>query len=227
MARVLTAPALSWVELGLSTNLAVFCYVISRVLLRVAGKLRFSFGEAHRLETPDTESGEIILGTTTGELSHTSTNDTEEWVKIPGRGVNGGIFISGSIGSGKTQGAILRYLRQLLAEPKGAPSILAIDPKGTFLKEAEKIIECAGLKDRIVRISLGGNVSFNPVYMENALKDSKFARLAEMVRAAAVNFMGKSSDSPFWDVSSSHLIRNTIAYCAAQHGYFTLLDLYT
>ena len=47
-----------------------------------------------------------------------------------------------------------------------------------------------------------------------------------MVRAAAVNFMGRSSDSPFWDISSSNLIKNAIVYCAAEHGYFTLLDLY-
>ncbi|MGE3759542.1 MAG: type IV secretion system DNA-binding domain-containing protein, partial [Pseudobdellovibrionaceae bacterium] len=68
--------------------------------------------------------------------------------------------------------------------------------------------------------------SFNPVYAENPLRNSKFTELAEMVRAAAVNFMGKSSDSPFWDISSSNLIKNAIVYCAAQHGYFTLLDLY-
>ena len=226
MGRIVSLPVLSWIEFGLSANLAVFCYFISRFLLRLSGKIRFSLSDVHRLKIPEVESGDLVLGTTSGELSHDSSSESEEWVKIPGRGVNGGVFISGSIGSGKTQGTILRYLGQLLAEPKGCPSILAIDPKGTFLKEAEKIIERAGHKDRIVKISLRGNVSFNPVFMDNPLRDSKFAGLAEMVRAAAVNFMGKSSDSPFWDVSSSHLIRNTIAYCAAQHGYFTLLDLY-
>ena len=213
-------------SVALSLNLAVLSYLVSRILLGILGHISFSLGGAHKLDEPEAESGDLVLGTTSGELSHSATETPEEWVKIPGRGVNGGIFISGSIGSGKTQGTILRYLRQLLAEAKGAPAILAIDPKGTFLKEAERLIERAGLRDRIVKISLRGNVSFNPVYMENPLQDSKFAGLAEMVRAAAVNFMGKSSDSPFWDVSSSHLIRNTIAYCAAQHGYFTLLDLY-
>ncbi len=224
--QILNSPQGRWVGFGLSLNFSICSYFIFRLGLRSAGRLRINFGSAHKLEKPVVQSGELILGTTTGELSHASSANAEEWVKIPGRGVNGGIFISGSIGSGKTQGTILRYLRQLLAEPKGAPSILAIDPKGTFLKDAEKMIARMGLSDRVVKISLGGNVSFNPAYMEDPLKDSKFVGLAEMVRAAAVNFMGKSSDSPFWDVSSSHLIRNTIAYCAAQHGYFTLLDLY-
>lgn len=226
LSPIVSQPIVLWIEIGLSLNLAVFSYFISRLLFRFIGSIHFSFRGAHRLEMPETESGEIVLGTTSGELSHASVKDAEDWVKIPSRGVNGGIFISGSIGSGKTQGTILRYLRQLLNEPKGCPSILAVDPKGTFLKEAEKMIQCAGLGDRIVKISLRGNVSFNPVYIENPLQDSRFSSLAEMVRSAAVNFMGKSSDSPFWEVSSSHLIRNTIAYCAAVHGYFTLLDLY-
>ncbi|MGE3263535.1 MAG: type IV secretory system conjugative DNA transfer family protein [Bacteriovoracia bacterium] len=224
--RIVRVPVASWIDLSLSINVAAFCFLFSRLVLRLLGGIHLNLGDAHRLEEPERESGDLVLGTTPGELSHNAQGDSEEWVKIPGRGVNGGVFISGSIGSGKTQGTILQYLRQLLNEPKGSPSILAVDPKGTFLKAAEETIERAGLKDRIVRISLKGSVSFNPVYMDNPLKDSKFAGLAEMVRSAAVNFMGKSSDSPFWDVSSSHLIRNTIAYCAAVHGYFTLLDLY-
>ncbi|MGE3263101.1 MAG: type IV secretory system conjugative DNA transfer family protein [Bacteriovoracia bacterium] len=224
--RLISANATSLAEVGLSANLAGAFYFVCRMILRLAGSLRFNLSDTHKLERPVQESGDMVLGTTPGALEAVEDKDREEWVTIPSRGVHGGVFISGSIGSGKTQGTILRYLRQLLAEPKGPPSILAIDPKGTFLREAENMIRRLGLGDRIVRLSLKGNVSFNPVFMENPLQDSKFVALAEMVRCAAVNFMGKSSDSPFWDVSSSHLIRNTIAYCSAVHGYFTLLDLY-
>jgi hypothetical protein len=224
--RLVSANATSLAEVGLSANLAGAFYFVCRMILRLAGSLRFNLSDTHKLERPVQESGDMVLGTTPGELESAQDKDREEWVTIPSRGVHGGVFISGSIGSGKTQGTILRYLRQLLAEPKGSPSILAIDPKGTFLREAENMIRRLGLGDRIVRISLKADVSFNPVFVENPLQDSKFVALAEMVRCAAVNFMGKSSDSPFWDVSSSHLIRNTIAYCSAVHGYFTLLDLY-
>lgn len=207
-------------------NWAIFVGLMFRLFLSGIGGLRLSFLKAHRLEAPDMVPGELVLGTTPGEIHHGQSNESEEWVKIPSRGLNGGIFISGSVGSGKTQGTILRYLSQIVQSGSTAPSILAIDPKRTFLKEAEDIIGKAGLRDKVVRISLKGAVSFNPVYLENPLRDSRFADLAEMVRSAAVNFMGKSSDSPFWDVSSSHLIRNTLAYCAAKYGYFTLLDLY-
>jgi len=225
--RIVSNEIVSLANAALSLNLAMAIFFILRLILPWVGRLKFSLSSENKLEEPIQESGELILGTTSGGLRDVSKEMQEEWVKIPSRGVNGGIFISGSIGSGKTQGTVLRYMRQLVSEPMGSPSMLAIDPKGTFLKEAERIIRDMGQGERIVKISLKGNESFNPVFIENPLRDSKFASLAEMVRCAAVNFMGKSSDSPFWDVSSSHLVRNTIAYLAAmQGGYFTLLDLY-
>lgn len=226
--ETLPLPAWMTMRIGMAVglNFALAVYFISRLVFRLLGGLHFSLFGRHELEAPETEPGDIVLGTTPGELAHGAEAGEEEWVKIPWRGVSGGIFISGSIGSGKTQGTILRYLGQILEAGEACPAILAIDPKGMFLEEAEKIIRRAGLGHKIVKISLKGSVSFNPVYMERPLQDSNFASIAEMVRAAAVNFMGKATDSPFWDISSSVLIRNAIAYCSARDGYFTLLDLY-
>jgi len=228
---VLPVPLLSplWadrIRMAGSGNFALALFFLTRLVLRLASGARFSLFKSLELELPEVASGEIVLGTTSGELSREAAPKEEKWVKIPARGVAGGIFIAGSVGSGKTQGTVLRYLSQLLAQGEQCPAILAIDPKRTYLEEAEKMICDAGLGHRIVKISLKGNVSFNPVYMKHALRDSNFASVSEMVRAAAVNFMGKASDSPFWDISSAVLIRNAIAYCAAKFGYFTLLDLY-
>lgn len=215
---------ISPLEVLTSGNLAIFTGLISYLALRLIGSIKFSALNGHKLEVPEVERGELVLGTTPGKIGEVI--QPEEWVKIPARGLNGGVFISGSVGSGKTQGTILRYLGQILEGGDAAPAILLVDPKRTFLREAEQIIKRAGLAHKIVKISLKGDHSFNPVYIKNALRDSRFVDLAEMVRSAAVNFMGKSSGSPFWDVSSSHLIRNTLVYCAAKHGYFTLLDVY-
>ena len=225
--RLVPAQVASLFEVMLSLNLTFGFYFLAKFFLQLVGGIRLNGAQTKRLDQPLQESGEMVLGTTPGELGMETHDDQEEWVTIPSRGVYGGLFISGSIGSGKTQGTILRYLRQLVAEPKGSPPILAIDPKGTFLRDAEKIIHKLGQGHRIVKLSLKGSITFNPLFIEKPLQDSRFWSLAELVRCAAVNFMGKSSDSPFWDVSSAHLIRNTIAYCAAVKGnYFTLLDLY-
>ena len=209
---------------ALNCALAGF-FLIQRVLSLMA-KLKPRWLMGATLEMPERKIGEIILGTTLGDLTHSESSGNESWVTIPGRGVNGGIFISGSIGSGKTQGTILPYLRQICENKAQMPTMLAIDPKGTFLDKAEALLRAQGHGDRILKFSLDGSVSFNPVFKENLLRDANFLSMAEMVRSAAVNFMGKSTDSPFWDFSSASLIRNTIVYCAATLGYFTLLDLY-
>ncbi|MGE3759055.1 MAG: hypothetical protein AB7H97_14935, partial [Pseudobdellovibrionaceae bacterium] len=170
MSRLVPGIETSWVVVALSTNVALAVSLITRSVLRALAKMKFSFSDSDILELPEVEAGELVLGTTPGDLSHSTiekTGEKEKWVKIPSRGVSGGIFISGSVGSGKTQGSILRYLPQILRSKGGCPAMLVIDPKRTFLANAEKIIKREGLGDKIVKISLRGNVSFNPVYAEN------------------------------------------------------------
>ena len=218
--------ALEWLGSGLCWNIAIFCGLTASLLFSLLGKLRIPALWKPRLKMPEVGVGDLVLGTTSGEIGHSDQENNENWVKIPSRGLSGGIFVSGSPGSGKTQGTILRYLDQIAENPELTPSMILIDPKRTFLDEAERMLRKSGHGDRIVKISLNGNMSFNPVYVQAPLRDSRYTGLAEMVRAAAVNFIGKSSDSPFWDITSANLIKNAIAYCAAKHGYFTLLELY-
>jgi len=75
-------------------------------------------------------------------------------------------------------------------------------------------------------IHLDGDVTFNPIYVENALQRSRFLEVAQMVRAAATNYIGKQFDSPFWEISAFNLMKNALVYCAAVKEYYTLRDLY-
>lgn len=165
----------------------------------------------------------VVLGSVDEE-----SDDGAKWVVMNHRALTGNILITGSIGSGKTQGAILCYFDQLLANFLPRPAILALDPKSTFIQKAIGIIGKYGLSEHALHLRLGGNVTFNPVYLPNALKNGGFSEIAQMLRAAAVNFgIGSSQDSAFWEVSSYNLIKNILVYCAATQGYYTLRDLYT
>jgi hypothetical protein len=151
-----------------------------------------------------------------------------EWIIQSQKALNGNILITGSIGSGKTQGTILPYFDQILSNFTPEPSVLAIDPKGTFVEKALKIIEKRGLSDRILHLRLGGNVTFNPIFEKDALKESRFLSIAQMVRAAAANFDSQSGRcDAFWENSSYNLIKSSLIYCAAVHEYYTLKDLYS
>ena len=68
--------------------------------------------------------------------------------------------------------------------------------------------------------------TFNPVYIEDTLKESNYLEVTSMIRAAAKNFSGKAKESPIWEDSAFNLTKNVVVYCAAIHGYFTLTDCY-
>jgi hypothetical protein len=163
-----------------------------------------------------------------GAINEENAADKASWLLMNERALNGNILVTGSIGSGKTQGTILPYFEQLLSQFKPHPAVLAIDPKGTFVREALEIAKLHGLSDCVRHLRLGGDVRFNPIYEEGCLKNSRFLDIAQMIRAASVNFSGKSTgDSPFWEISAFNLTKNALVFCAAVHGYYTLHDLYT
>lgn len=144
------------------------------------------------------------------------------WVTADRRALNAGILITGSIGSGKTQGSVLPFFAQALKNLKPQPAVLALDPKRRFIKEAKALTASMGLTAKTRVISLDGKQTFNPVYVDDILKCARFMDSAEMIRAAALNFSGGATDSPFWEISGFNLLKNTIVYCASVMGYFTL-----
>ena len=185
-------------------------------------------GVGKKLSPLPCEPNTIVLGSTQEEVIQQFGDEMSsldpEWVSINRRGLNGSIFITGSVGSGKTAGAILPYFKQILTNFEKT-SILALDPKRTFVVEAEKLIK-KYKPDAVVRkISLDGKETFNPVYVKKPLKNSRYVDIAEMIRASAANFSG-SGTLPFWDISSFNLIKNCVIFCAATRGYFTVKDIY-
>ncbi|MGK5086979.1 type IV secretion system DNA-binding domain-containing protein [Bdellovibrionota bacterium FG-2] len=214
----------------LRINIGMFAFVVAFVLGRMPLWKRLSqlglrglFRGRGIPEMPKPENG-IALGT----VGEDSPNETPEWAVMNRRALNGNIIATGSPGTGKTQGFILSSFDQILGNFKLRPSILAIDPKGTFIPEALKIIERHGLSEHVLHLRLGGNVTFNPIFNLNPLKGARFLDTAQMIRAAAVNFMGKNFDSPFWELSSFNLIKNCLVLCGAKYlkADFNLNNLY-
>lgn len=202
------------VNFSLSTFLAI--QALSRIPF---GRLLRRVKALHIPDQPQ-DKNSVVIGSV-------EEKNKFEWIKLNQRALNGNILISGSIGSGKTQGTILPYFAQVLKNFSPRPAVLAIDPKGTFVAEAQKICQQQGLSDSCLWMSLNGEVTFNPIYVPKALKNSKFLDIAQMIRAAAANFMGTTADSAFWNMSSFNLIKNALVFCAAKHSYYTLNDLYS
>ena len=201
----------------LSLNAAGALFTVTFWLLKFT-----SLAKRHRqLPPPPRLENSIVLG------ADESDPTNPKWVTAERKALNGNVLITGSIGSGKTQGAILPYFDQILSTFKPTPSVLAIDPKGSFVREAMKIANRHGLTDKCLHMRLGGDVRYNPIYLPDALKGSRCIEIAQMLRAATINSLGRSADNSFWEISSFNLIKNGLVYCAAIYGYYTLWDLYT
>ena len=101
----------------------------------------------------------LTLGSIGEESNTFDKMDHPKWLTISQKALNGNILVTGSIGSGKTQGTILNYVDQLFSQFSQKPSALVLDPKGSFIEKAVKIFKRHGLKDKYVYLGdIHGNI---------------------------------------------------------------------
>lgn len=214
----------NYLLIAMQANFAIATFVI---LQRIAGfGVWRKLGRAINRKLPKfpAEENTIVLGS----IDEEDLKLKPRWMVLNKVALYGNILITGSIGVGKTLGMILSYLDQILANFSPRPAMLNIDPKGTFIPRALKILKERGLMEHVLHLRIGGNVTINPLYHERPLKNSRFLETAQMVKAASANALrgGSSKDSDFWDISAFNLIKNCLVYCYAVYGYTTLEDLY-
>lgn len=223
----IAAPELARFKDFINSLFNLSCCTAIFVVLRFVSKrisLKYFIWRRDDSLSPYPKNGnEIVLGSVNEGVIE---NKKSRWASINGKALCSNILITGSIGSGKTQGAILPYFEQILKNFRPRPAVLAIDPKGSFIREALNIAEKEGLSNEVLHLKLGGSVTFNPIYAENPLRSARYLDIAQMIRAASINFSGSSFDAPFWEISAFNLTKNALCYVAAKFGYYTLNDLY-
>ena len=216
----------SFVILGFTASAGIGV-LLGRFMPRVTG---FSVRRFALPLVPIIQDGIILGAINEGESRQDAAQKRKlglfpAWVAIGLKGLTGNLFISGVIGSGKSQ-VLLQGLQQLLRNLKSRPSLLAIDPKRTFVRELRQIIERLGMSKHLVWVSLKGETRMNPIWCEKMLKNSGFTTIANSLKLASMNFIGSSGDSKFWEQSSFNLLKNSLIYCAATYDYFTFKELY-
>jgi hypothetical protein len=208
--------------LALSVNFGFSSFVVLSLLETIPGIKGLLFRRKMTLPEIPMPKNQVIIGADEG-----AEDRKKVWVPMNLRALNGNILVTGSIGSGKTSAVILMLLEQFITNFVIRPAMLIIDPKTTFIDKARALLVRLGLKDNVIHMRLGGEVTFNPIYREKALKGARFLEIAQMVKATAANFARTASDGSFWTLNSFNLIRSSITHCAAVLEYFTLRDLYT
>lgn len=152
-------------------------------------------------------------------------NNKRELISLEGKSLYQNILITGSIGSGKTQSAILPIVDQLIGYKKENQLKkicgLILDVKGNFCNSIEKIAKKHGRKNDIIKIELKGKYKYNPLDKPN-LKPQIIANRLKSV------LMLLSSDNTeiYWLDKAEQLIAECIKFIRLYNkGYVNFVEL--
>ena len=131
-------------------SLCILSTVISYSSITLISKIPGVFNLGKRLPRISTKSNYLTLGSVGEEENEIDKIKSPSWVKISQKALNGNILVTGSIGTGKTQGTIIAYVKQIFKQFKTTPSALVLDPKGSFIPEVINILYKNNLDENIV-----------------------------------------------------------------------------
>lgn len=153
------------------------------------------------------------------------------WLTIPARGLHTGIAVFGAVGSGKTSGAILPFLRQLI-EYQGASARsaagsspesiggLVLEVKGDLSAHVRRLMRGAGRGADYVEVGFSSAYRYNPLH-----NDLDAYALAYGMASLMNNLFGKGKE-PFWQQAYTNMVKFIILLHKVLYDYVTLFDVY-
>lgn len=156
-----------------------------------------------------------------------SLDDKEDWVLLNETCLRANILAIGPIGSGKTSGVIKPILEQAIiwnsenADLKA--SMLIVDPKATLLDYIIEIARSCQRENDIILLKLGGELSLNPIAINDIWRDDSAFKVAGWILSAWQNFQNKSSPEPYWENQNFLLIRNVLMLLYLEKGKETTI----
>jgi len=119
-----------------------------------------------------------------------------EKVYISEQGLYQNILITGTIGSGKTSGAIYPFMKQFLqysSSDNRKLGMLILDVKGNFYKQVQLYAEQYSRSDDLIIIELGNKIKYNPLDKSHL----KPVVLANRLKTILTLFSGNNTES-YW-----------------------------
>lgn len=171
--------------------------------------------------------GRRHLAAILGEVHHQTAIKAArqpQWLAIPEQGLYTGIAIFGSIGSGKTQAAILPLMRQLFGYKASSAteklSGLVLEVKGDLCRRLRGILRQCGREHDFIEVGFNTNWRYNPLH-----NDLDAYALAYNIASLLTNIWGRGKE-PFWQQSYTDLVKYIIILHKVKNDYVTLFDVY-
>ena len=154
------------------------------------------------------------------------TNTKNEYVKISEKGLYQNIFITGTIGSGKTSSAMYPFTSQLIEykamSTKEKLAMLILDVKGNY---SEKVVQFAQSVDRlkdVYVIDLSGQVRYNPLDKPELTPIVLANRLKTILE-----LFNKQSSESYWLDKAEQVLAEAIKFCRIYNdGYVNFTELH-
>ena len=153
-------------------------------------------------------------------------DDNNEFVKISEKGLYQNIFITGTIGSGKTSSAMYPFTEQIIGykslNTKEKYAMLILDVKGNYY---EKVIDFSKKYEResdVCVIDLTGKIKYNPLDKPE-LTPIVLANRLKII----LELFNKQSSESYWLDKAEQVIAEAIKFCRIYNdGYVNFIELH-
>jgi len=190
----------------------LFNKIIKKIKFKTKKKIKYDFLDDYKIKK------EICL--------NVGTNEKGENVTISEKGLYQNIFITGTIGSGKTSSAMYPFTKQLMEykaeSTKEKLAMLILDVKGNYSEKVIQFAENINRKDDVIVIDLSGNVKYNP------LDKPKLTPIVLANRLKTIlELFNKESSESYWLDKAEQVLSEAIKFCRIYNdGYVNFTELH-
>ena len=154
------------------------------------------------------------------------TNERNEYITIPEKGLYQNIFITGTIGSGKTSSAMYPFTAQLMEykamNTKEKLAMLILDVKGNYSEKVINFAQDAERLEDVYVIDLSGKVRYNPLDKPELTPIVLASRLKTILE-----LFNKQSSESYWLDKAEQILAESIKFCRIYNdGYVSFTELH-